>query len=74
MDVRQKQRTVIEFLLLEGRPVDEIAKVTRSFPCRHEKDAAIRSIRQDDPNASLRTIGENLSISPETVRAQMAKI
>jgi hypothetical protein len=49
----------------EGRP---------GRPYRRETDAAIRSIRQEDPNASLRTIAETLSISPETVCAHLSRI
>jgi hypothetical protein len=37
-------------------------------PCRHEVDAAIWSILQDEPNVSLRTIAETMAISPETIR------
>jgi hypothetical protein len=46
-------------------------------PCRHkyrhETDAAIQLILQQDLNASLRTIAETLSISPETVRTDMSQ-
>jgi hypothetical protein len=42
--------------------------------CQHEIDAAIQSIRQDESNASLRAIGDTLSISLETVRIHMARI
>jgi hypothetical protein len=104
---KQKQRAVIEFLLLEGRSGDEIAQRLHNVygqdadcrapvfrwiqearrgnkergdegcpgkPCRYEVDAVIRSILQDTPNPSLRTIGETLLISPETVRFHMARI
>jgi hypothetical protein len=107
MDVRQKQRALIECLLFEGRPGDEIAQrlhdvygqdahcrasvfqwiqeVRRSNEelrnegrpgsgCRHEVDATIRSIPQDEPSTSLRTIAETLAISRETVRPHMARI
>jgi hypothetical protein len=42
-------------------------------PFRHETDAAIRTILQEDPNASLRTIAEILSISLETIRAHISR-
>jgi hypothetical protein len=37
-------------------------------------DAARRSVLRDDPNASLRTIADTLSISLETVRTHMSRI
>jgi hypothetical protein len=107
MDVKQKEGAFIEFLLLEGRPDDEIAASLQNVyaqdaysrvsvfgwiqevrrgneepqnegrpwrACQHKIDAAIRSIPQDDPNALLRTIGETLSVSPETVRTHVARI
>jgi hypothetical protein len=43
-------------------------------PDRHETNAAIRPMPQEDPNALLRTIAETLSISPETIRSQMSLI
>jgi hypothetical protein len=43
-------------------------------PYRHETDAAIRSIPSEDPNISLRTVAEILSISPATVRTHMSRI
>jgi hypothetical protein len=46
----------------------------RSWSDGHESDAAIRSILQEDPNPSLRTIAETLPISPETVRTHMSRI
>jgi hypothetical protein len=49
----------------EGRP---------GRPYRDETDAALRSILRDDPNASLRTIANMLSISRETVLTQMSWI
>jgi hypothetical protein len=54
-----------EELRNEGRP---------GRPYRHETNAAIQSILQEDPNPSLRTIAETLSILPETVRIQMSRI
>jgi DNA-binding NarL/FixJ family response regulator len=107
MDIKDRQRTVIEFLFLEGCPGDEIATglrnvyredaywratVLRSIkevrrgneelrnegrpgqPCRHETDVVIRSILQDEPNASLRTIAGRLAISPETIRTHLSRI
>jgi hypothetical protein len=47
----------------EGRP---------DRPYRYEMDVAHRSILRDDPNASLRSIADTLSISPETVRTHMS--
>jgi hypothetical protein len=44
------------------------------IPDRYETDAALRSVLRDDPNASLRTIADTLSISPEMVRAHMSGI
>jgi hypothetical protein len=41
-------------------------------PYRRETDTPILSILQEDRNASLRTIAETLSISPETVRTHMS--
>jgi transposase len=107
MDVKSKQRAVMEFLLVEGCAGDEIAARLQNMygedaycrasmfrwiqeigrgseelrnegrpgrPCRHEADAAIGSILQDEPSASLRTIAETSAISPETVRTHMARI
>jgi hypothetical protein len=37
-------------------------------------DAARPSILQENPNASVRTIAETLSISPETLRTDMSRI
>jgi transposase-like protein len=107
MDVKDKQRAVIEFLSLEGRAGKEIVNCFRNLygsaarcrasvfrwisevrcrseelrnegrPGRHdqyETDAAIRSIRYEDPNASLRTIAETLSISPETVYVHTSRM
>jgi hypothetical protein len=95
MDVKQKHRAVIEFLLLEGYPGDDTvlrlqnaygrdaccrASVFRRMneirrgneelrsegrpgrPYRCETDAALGSILRDDPNASLRTRADTLSI------------
>jgi fructose-1,6-bisphosphatase/sedoheptulose 1,7-bisphosphatase-like protein len=42
------------------------------IPHQHETDAVIRLISQGDLNASLRTIAETLSISPEVVRTLMS--
>jgi hypothetical protein len=61
----QEIRRGNEELPNEGRP---------GRPCRQEADAAIRSILQDEPSASLRTIAETLAILPETVRTHMARI
>jgi hypothetical protein len=107
MDVKQKQRAVIEFLLLEecegddivlrlqkayGRDaycrasllkwMNEIRCGSKEFrnegrpgrPYRYETDVALRSILQDDPNASLRTIADTLLISPETLRIHILRI
>jgi hypothetical protein len=107
MDVKQKQRAVIEFFLLEwyegdnialrlqnvyGRDaycrasvfrwMNEIRRGNERFrnegrlgrPYRYETDAALRSILRDDPNASLRTMADTLSIPPETVRTDMSRI
>jgi hypothetical protein len=52
-----------EELRNEGRP---------GKPYRYETDVAIRSVLQEDPNASLRTIAETLLISPEMVRRHMS--
>jgi hypothetical protein len=41
---------------------------------RQETHAAIRSILQDDPNASLRAIAETLSISPDTIRTHVRRM
>jgi hypothetical protein len=49
----------------EGRP---------GRPYRYEMDVALCSILSDDPNASLRTIADTVSISPETVRTHMSRI
>jgi hypothetical protein len=43
-------------------------------PYRYETDAVIRSILQEDPNASLRTIVGTLSISPEMVRTHISRM
>jgi hypothetical protein len=89
MDIKDKQRIVVEFLLLGAYAGEEImirlwnvsgsaahcrASVFRwasevqcgneqiqnvgrtGRSCRHETDAAIRSIRQEDPNTSLKII------------------
>jgi DNA-binding CsgD family transcriptional regulator len=61
----QETRRGNEELRNEGRP---------GRPCRREVDAAIRSILQDEPSDSLRTIAETLVISPETVRTHMTRI
>jgi hypothetical protein len=107
MDVKQKQRAVIEFLLLEWCEGDDIIvrlqnahdrnaycqasvfrwtnKIRRGNeelpneggprkPYSYETDAALRSILRDDPNASLRTRADTLSISPETARTHMSRI
>jgi transposase len=107
MDVKQKQRAVIEFLLVEACAGDEIATRLQNVygedayccasvfrwiqeirrgneglrnegrpgrPCRHEVEAAILSILQDEPSVSLRTIAETLAISPDTVRTHMTRI
>jgi DNA-binding NarL/FixJ family response regulator len=107
MDLKQKQRGIIEFLLREECGGDEIAahlenvygedaycraSVVRWIQeirrgneelhnegrpgrrCRHEIDAAIRSILSDEPSASLRTIARTLAISPATVRSHMVGI
>jgi predicted transcriptional regulator len=50
-----------EELRNEGRP---------GRPYQNETDA-IQSILQEDPNASLRTVAETLSFSPQTVRMHM---
>jgi hypothetical protein len=104
MDLKQKQRAVIEFLLLEGCEGDDIvfrlqnaygrdaycwASVFRWMneicrgseeirnegrlgrPYRYETDAALRSILRNDLNASLLTMADTLSISPETVRTHI---
>jgi hypothetical protein len=42
--------------------------------CRSETDAALRSILRHDPNGSLRTIADTLSISPETVCTHISQI
>jgi hypothetical protein len=107
MDVKVRQRAVIEFLLLEGCTDEETAirlrnvyssdascygsifrrindvrsgnkelcnegRPRRPYGC--EKGVAIPSILQDEPNASLRTIAETLSISPETFRTHMSRV
>jgi hypothetical protein len=41
---------------------------------RYETDAALRSNQRDDRDASLRTIADTLSISPEMVRTHMSRI
>jgi hypothetical protein len=107
MDVTQKQRAAIEFLLLEGCDGDDImlslqnaygreaycrASVfrwmneirrgdeelgnegCRGRPYRYETNAVLRSILRDDPNASLQTLEDTLSISPDTVRTHMSRI
>jgi hypothetical protein len=43
-------------------------------PFRYKTDTALRSILRDDPNASLRTIVDTLSISPDTLRTHMPRI
>jgi hypothetical protein len=43
-------------------------------PHEQETDSAIRSILQEDTNASLRIIAETLSISRETVRLHMSRM
>jgi hypothetical protein len=43
-------------------------------PHGYETDAALRSILRDDPNTSLQTITDTLSISPETVCTHMSRI
>jgi hypothetical protein len=43
-------------------------------PYRYETDAVIRSILQEDPNISLRTIAQTLWISPEMIRTHMSRI
>jgi transposase len=43
-------------------------------PYRHETDAVIRSVLQEDPNASLSTIAETLSISLKTIHTHMLRI
>jgi hypothetical protein len=42
--------------------------------CRHETDVAIRQIRQQGPNASLRINPETLSISPDMIRMHILQI
>jgi transposase len=107
MDVKDKECSVIEFLLLEGFSSDEIitrfeevsgedaysrASVFRWIrevrqgnqelrdegtpgrPCRYETDEAIRAIPFNELTASLRTIAETLSISPETVLTHLSRI
>jgi hypothetical protein len=54
-----------EELRNEGRP---------GRPYRYETDAALHSTLRDDPNASLRTIADMLSISPEMVRTYLSPI
>jgi hypothetical protein len=61
----QRSRCGTEELRSEGCP---------GRPYREETDAEIRSIRQKDWNASLRTIAETLLISPETVRMHILRI
>jgi hypothetical protein len=46
---------------------------TPGRPYRYETEAALRSILRDDPNASLRTIADTFSISPETIRTQVSR-
>jgi hypothetical protein len=41
---------------------------------RYEIGAALRSILRDDANTSLRTRADTLSISPETVRADLSRV
>jgi hypothetical protein len=43
-------------------------------PYHYETDAVLCSILRDDPNTSLRTIADMLSIAPETVRTHMSRI
>jgi hypothetical protein len=45
----------------------------RGIPYRYERDAALRSILRDDPNASSRTRANTFSISPEMVRTHMSR-
>jgi DNA-binding NarL/FixJ family response regulator len=62
------------------RSIDEIhwaSEELRNEGCpgrtyQNETDA-IRSILQEDPNASLKTIAETLSFSPQTVRTHMSR-
>jgi hypothetical protein len=54
-----------EQLRNEGRP---------GRPYRYETEVVLRSILRDDPNASLRTIADSLSICPQTVRTHMSRI
>jgi hypothetical protein len=106
IDVEDKQRVVVEFLLSKGvgeeivkgllkvygsaaycrasvfRRTSDVRRGNKEFrnkgypgrPYRHKTDAAIRSIRQEDLNASLRTIAETPSSSPETVRTHILQI
>jgi hypothetical protein len=57
-----------------GRGKEELRDENRPGYSRYEVDPAIRSILQDEPNAWLWTIGETLSISPETVRTDMTRM
>jgi nucleoside-diphosphate-sugar epimerase len=61
----QEVRRGNEELRNEGRP---------GRPPRHEVDASIRSILQDNPNASLSTIANASQTCPETVRNHMSRI
>jgi hypothetical protein len=54
-----------EELRNEGRP---------RRPHYYETDAALRSVVRDDPNASLRTIADMLSVSSETICIHMSRI
>jgi hypothetical protein len=54
-----------EELRNEGRP---------GRPDRYEADTSFRSILRDDPNASLRTIAETLTLFLEMVRIHMSRI
>jgi hypothetical protein len=107
VDANQKQRAVIEFLLLEGcegsgivlrlqnAPGRDVYCRASVFRCmneirrgneelrnkgrpgrlyRYETYATLPSILRDDPNVSLRTIADTLSISPEMVRVRMSRI
>jgi hypothetical protein len=79
MDVKNKQQAVIEFFIFEGCAGETSVMSLRNEERpgrrdRHETDAAIRSILQEDPNASLRNIAEALPISPEAVRTHLSRI
>jgi hypothetical protein len=107
MDLKNKQRAIIKFPLLNSctgkeivtrlrhvygsavyrrtsvfRWISEVRRGNEELrnegrpkrSDRHETDAAIRSILQEDPNVSLRTITETLSISPETIHTYMLRM